>query len=115
MINPVDLGCKTMPKNLLALKRDNPFDKFQLVPSSEKSSLPFEYLKRQRKRSYVTDQRKAGKDCGKTKPAQVSSGKDHALTEEQILTTPPYIPAFDIARKTMSQYSPLKETNCLVC
>lgn len=104
-----------MPKNLLALKKDNPFHKFQRAHPSEKSPSTFGYLKRQRERSFVPGLRKTGKDCERMKPAQVSSGKDHGLTEEQVLTTPPYIPAFDIARKTMSQYSALEVMHYLIC
>jgi len=93
-----------MPTNLLPLNKDNPFDKSQHVPPSESHSSISGILKRQRERSHVTGLRNAGKGWERTKPAHASGARDHALTEEQILTTPPYLPAFDIARKTMGQF-----------
>ncbi len=95
-----------MPANLLPLNKDNPFDKSQHIPPSEDNSSSFGSVKRQREWSNVTGQRNARKEWERTKPAQVSSGRDHALTEEQLLTTPPYVPAFDIARKGMGKCCP---------
>lgn len=103
-----------MPKNLLPLNKNNPFDHFQHVPVSENHSSTARNLKRQQERKNVTGLRNARKECERTKPAQVSGGRDHALTEQQMLTTPPYVPAFDVARKIMSQYSPLEVRNDLV-
>jgi len=102
-----------MPKNLLSLDKDNPFDISE--PTSEKTSSNGGSRFRQRERIYVTDLRKAGEEWEKINPAEVYSGKDHALTEEQVLTTPPYVAAFNIARKAMGQWCPLEVMYDLVC
>lgn len=96
-------------RSLLPLNKNNPFDKFQQGPASENNWSTFGNI------NHVTDLRNASKGWERTKSAQVSGWRDHALTEKQLLTTLPFVPAFDVARKTMSQCSPLEVMNSLVC
>ena len=104
MINPAGLGCATMARNLDPLIKENPFDKAQRDAVLEANSSSPGSLRRQRERSYVTNLRKAREDWEKTIDVKWSSGKFLTLTEEQMLYTASFIPAFDLLRKTWGKY-----------
>ena len=104
MINPAGLGCATMARNLDPLIKENPFDKAQRDSVLETNSSSPGSLRRQRERSYVTNLRKAREDWEKAIYVKWSSGKFLTLTEEQMLYTASFIPAFDLLRKTWGKY-----------
>ena len=104
MINPAGLGCTTIARNLDPLIKENPFDKAQRDAALEAISSSPGSLRRQRERSYVTNLRKAREDWEKAIDVKWSSGNLLTLTEEQMLYTASFIPAFDLLRKTWGKY-----------
>ena len=93
-----------MARNLDPLIKENPFDKAQRDSVLETNSSSPGSLRRQRERSYVTNLRKAREDWEKAIYVKWSSGKFLTLTEEQMLYTASFIPAFDLLRKTWGKY-----------